>query len=180
MASPPIGLLAATTVGISFCSAFIAGNCALTYIGLPALLLPPPASALPESSDAPLSGVVKPATNAPQLARQWQKIYNIGARAGPGDAAISAAAFLYAFQLLPSHATLPRRLYLAAAVLSTLVAPFTWTVMKKTNGELHRRANAATLGRDEEAGPKKDAREGTVESYPTADLIRWWGTLNIL
>jgi hypothetical protein len=69
-------------------------------------------------------------------------------------------------------------MFVAAAVLSMAIMPFTLTVMKRTNGELHRRALAAMQGKEEEA--KAYAEKEGVESYQTNDLLRWWSTLNIL
>ena len=89
----------------------------------------------------------------------------------------SSLAFLYAIRKLPPGSKIQQRLFLVAAGLSVAIMPFTLGVMKRTNDELHRRADEA---RDEISEAKIDAKKGSIESYPTHDLIRWWAKLNIM
>lgn len=52
--------------------------------------------------------------------------------------------------------------------------------MQRTNDELHRRANAATEGKDKSSGRKAGAEEASVEGMETGDLITHWGRLNVM
>ena len=161
-------ILVASGTGIVLSSMLVGANAALSYIALPVVLLPNPT---PKTQ--------QPATGSGHLARQWQAIYNIGKKIGPGAAVPSAAAFTYASRLVPKGATLPRNLFIAAAVCNLLIVPFTFIFMKRTNDDLHRRANNATAGRDE-VSAKKDAMQGSVESLETSDLIHHWGDLSTM
>ena len=98
---------------------------------------------------------------------------------GPVIGVTSASSFIYASRLFPANATVPRSLFIAAAILNVAIAPFTATVMARTNSELHRRSREASAGKDETAG-RKGAKAGSVESYETPELIEWWGFLNAL
>jgi len=160
----------AGVLGIAFSSMFVGGNWVITYVNVPVLVLP--------SSMSSADKAQKPEASPSHLARQWQMTYDIGSKAGPFLGVSSCASYLYAARELPSAAVIPKRLFVAAAVLSMAIVPFTFTVMKRTNGELHRRALAATQGKEEEA--KADAEKEGVESYQTNELLRWWSTLNIL
>lgn len=93
-------------------------------------------------------------------------------------ALVSCVSYLYAARKLLPTAKLQYRLFLAAASLSIAIIPFTFGFMKRTNDELQRRANAATIG--DEGGAFEHARKGTVESYQTHDLMLWWSRLNAL
>jgi len=184
MAQQQIAVSVAGMLGVTFSALFVGANLGISYIAVPALLLPSPPSALPSPANAhnaasPTStSSEKPATKPPHLARQWQDIFRMGSKAGPVAALLSSASFLYAFRRLPSGARLQQRLFIAAATSSLAIVPFTFGVMKRTNDELHRRANAATRGEEEES--KAEAKEGSVESYQTPDLVRWWASLNFL
>ncbi len=160
----------AGVLGIAFSSMFVGGNWVVTYANVPVLMLP--------SSTSSADKAQKPEASPSHLARQWQMTYDIGSKAGPFLAVSSCVSYLYAARELPSAAVTQKRLFVAAAVLSMAIVPFTFTVMKRTNGELHRRALAATQGKEEEA--KADAEKDGVESYQTNELLRWWSTLNIL
>jgi hypothetical protein len=92
---------------------------------------------------------------------------------------LSASSFIYAFRQLPSTATYPRYLLLAAAILNISIGPFTGTVMANTNNELHRRSRQASVGQDK-APTVKNAQGGSLESMPTPELLQWWGFLNSL
>ncbi|EXJ94663.1 hypothetical protein A1O1_03060 [Capronia coronata CBS 617.96] len=174
----------AGTLGLTFSAIFLGANLGISYITVPTLLLSSPPSPLPPPANAPNAASLtsaaseKPVTKASHLARQWQHVYNIGKKAGPVAALLASASFLFAFRNLPVAATRQRRLFLAATGLCLSIVPFTFTAMKCTNGELTRRATAATRGEEDDA--KFDARAGTVESYQTHDLLNWWATLNTL
>lgn len=177
-------MILASTLGIASSAMFVGANLGISYISVPALLLPLPPTPLPSPANAhntsspTVTSVEKPATKPSHLARQWQDMYKKGARAGPAASFLSSGCWLFAIRQLPAGARLEQRLLLVAAGLSLAIVPFTLGVMKRTNGELLRRAEAATRG--EEENSKADAQKGTVESYPIHDLLRWWATLNTL
>jgi hypothetical protein len=174
-----------STIGITFSALFVGGNCAITYIGLPALLLPSQSSQQPSPENstptkAPLStSASKPGTPSPHIARQWQIIYNIGSKLGPAVALISSAAYIFTMLQLPKSFVAQRRLFIAAAALAVMVGPFTFVVMQRTNSELHRRANLATQGIEEGDEMLKKKALG-VGQYETTDLLRRWGVLNVI
>lgn len=174
----------ASALGLAFCGAFVGGNLAISHIAVPTLLLPSPLSALPapansENRKSPTATFSpRPVTKASHLARQWQNIFDIGSKAGPVAALLSSGSFLYAFRELPSSATFQRMLLVTAAGLVVSIVPFTFIVMSRTNNELRRRVSAAS--RDEEAGPLMDKQKGSVETYQTHDLVKWWASMNTM
>ncbi len=176
MASLPPTFLIATSTSLALTGSFIGVAWGLTYIALPGLLVSAPK---PNAQNAKPSSSLQPLTGSDHLARQYERIYDIGAAVGPVVAVLSASSFIYASRLLPANAGVARSLFIAAAVLNVAVAPFTLTVMAKTNNELHRRSREAGAGRDESLG-RKDAKAGSVESYKTPELMEWWGFLNAL
>ncbi|KAJ4545793.1 hypothetical protein HRR78_006069 [Exophiala dermatitidis] len=184
MAPSKTHITVAGTLGITLSAIFVGANLGISDISIPTLLLPPPPSPLPAPANADNAASPtaisseKPATKSPQLARQWQHIYDIGKKAGPAAALFASTSFLYAFRNLPEAATRQRRLFLAAAVLCLSIVPFTFGAMKRTNDELGRRARAALQGDEDVAN--SDAAQGTIESYQTHDLLNWWATLNTL
>ncbi|OAL30794.1 hypothetical protein AYO22_01414 [Fonsecaea multimorphosa] len=173
-----------TALGITSSAIFFGANLGISFLTIPILLLPSPPPALPAPANAdntasPTStSSQRPATKFPHLARQWQAAYDIGKKAGPFFSLLASGCWLYTVRNLPAEAKLQQRLLLAAAALSVAIVPFTFGVMKRTNDELHRRANVAT--RDEEEDSKADAQNGTVESYETHDLLRWWAQLSFM
>lgn len=173
MASVPAKLILASSSGLALTGSFIGVSFGLSYIAVPALLIPP--SPTKQASSAQR----QTASSSDLLARHYLKIFDIGKTIGPVVGACSAASFIYASRQLPASAILPRRLFLAAAALNVLIAPFTMTVMARTNDELHRRAYAAADGEDEKRG-RKEAKSGSVETYNTPELLEWWGFLNAL
>jgi len=171
--------LLASTIGIAS-SAFSDGIIfGISYLAIPTLLLEPPKSSKdnnPSNSVAPST----PSTRPSHLARQWAKVFAIGSKAGPAFGIGSAASFLYTWSLLQPQRVVQRRLYLAAAISAVAIVPFTLVFMSRVNNELHRRAQAAEQDSDDESGPTEYAVEGTVESYRTHDLIRYWASLNAI
>jgi hypothetical protein len=105
-------------------------------------------------------------------------MYDLGKKGGPFFALLSAGSWLYTARQLPAALKRQQRLLQVATGLSVAIVPFTFTVMKWTNNELMRRANAATEGEDDDG--RSDARKGSVESYQTHDLLRWWLQLNVM
>ena len=49
-----------------------------------------------------------------------------------------------------------------------------------TNTELHRRANAASAGKEDEARPKDDAAASSLEKTDSPELLHWWAQLNMI
>ena len=155
---------------------FIGVAWGLTYIALPGLLVSAPK---PSAPNAKPSSSLQPLTTSDHLARQYQRIFDIGAAIGPVIGVTSAASFIYASRLLPANATLPKRLLIAAAVLNVAIGPFTMIVMGRANSELQRRSKEVSAGKDESLA-RKDAKHGSVKSYNTPELLEWWGFLNAL
>ncbi|KIW75112.1 hypothetical protein Z517_11883 [Fonsecaea pedrosoi CBS 271.37] len=184
MSSKPNTVVLGTALGITSSAIFFGANLSISFLTVPVLLLPSPKPALPvpansENTNSPTSSSSqRPATKFGHLARQWQEAYNVGKKAGPFFALLASGCWLYAAKHLPSEARLQRQLLWAASGLSIAIVPFTFGVMKRTNDELNRRADAAT--RDEEDDSKAHAQQGTVESYQTHDLIQWWAQLSFL
>ena len=165
MASDPNSVLLGSALGIASSAMFFGGNLAISFITVPTLLLPSPSS-------------TRTPTKSPHLARQWKNTYDLGKKAGPFFALTASGCWLYTVRNLPAGAGLQQRLLVAAAGLSMSVVPFTFGVMNRTNNELDRRAGVATKGGSEDT--KSDAQKGTVESYETHDLLRWWAQLNMM
>jgi len=171
-------------VGITASSIFFGANLATSFVFVPTLLLSAAPPILPtqhngESKSSPVStSSERPATKAPHLARQWQFMYDVGKKAGPFFALTASGSWLYTALKLPAGLRPQQRLFAAASFLSVAILPFTLGVMKRTNDELIRRANAATRGEEDERDAK--AEEGTVGTYQTHDLLRWWATLNFM
>ncbi|OAP58501.1 hypothetical protein AYL99_07591 [Fonsecaea erecta] len=184
MSSKSNTIILGTALGITSSAMFFGANLGVSFLTVPILLLPSPPSALPAPANSdnrasPTStSAQRPATKFPHLARQWQVAYNIGKKAGPFFALLASGNWLYTARKLPTEAKLQQRLLLAATVLSVSIMPFTLGIMKRTNDELHRRADAATRGEEEDS--KADAQKGTVEKYETHDLLRWWAKLNFM
>jgi len=180
MALPVLAAPVAGTLGTTFSAIFVGANLGITYMTVPVLLLPSPATPLALPAHAPKNSASsqKPATEPGHLARQWQATYSLGSKGGPFAALLASVSYLYAARTLPSAAKLQKQLFIAAAGLSLAIVPFTFVIMARTNHELHRRADAATKGAEEDF--KADAKEGSIESYHTPDLVRWWATLNIM
>ena len=170
--------------GITFSAIFFGGNLGLSFIAVPTLLLSATPSNLPAQANganrvSPTSTPSeRPATKLPHLARQWQYMYNIGKGAGPFFALLASGSWLYAALKLPAGSNPQQRLFVIAAVLSVAVIPFTLGVMKWTNDELMLRADAATRSEDDKRNA--EAEKGTVKTYQTHDLIRWWAKLNFM
>jgi len=174
----------AGTLGIGFSAIFVGANLAITYMTIPVLLLPSPSSPLPPRGNAPnedsptSTSSRKPASQPSHLAHQWAALYSLGSKGGPVAAILSSACYIYAARNTLSTASFQKRLFYTAAVLAVAIVPFTFGIMKRTNDELHRRAHEATQG--EKADAKVGAKHGTVEIYPTPELMRWWAILNVL
>ena len=168
MPTPGSNALIATSVGISLSGTFIGTALTLSYIAVPSLLLPASSASKQSAS-----------TTYAHASQQWQFIYNLGSQLGPVASAIGSASYVYAATILPVAAVTQKQLLYAAAVANILVAPFTGAFMKRTNDELHRRADAATAGKDEAEG-RTGAAAGSIESYETPDLLQRWTRLNMV
>ena len=97
-------------------------------------------------------------------------------------AGASTLSFLYCLSMIPQTARTRQYYYIAAAMLAATPAPFTYLVMKNTNGELHRRATRA-----EEEGIADvtypdlvEGMQGGIEGYKIEELVAWWGRLNLM
>ena len=106
---------------------------------------------------------------APLLAQQWQATYDLGKKYGPGVAASSAAAFTYLAYAVPRW----RGAYALAAVLPTVIVPYTLLFMASTNRSLSQRALAARQLKAGEVAPE-------LQRPTTHELLARWRTLNTL
>lgn len=159
-------VILASVVGAALSGTFIGCGLTLSYMSVPSLLVPVK-SATTDSREQLLG----------HAARQWQFIYDIGAKVGPVTGAIGSSAYVLAARGLPATATTQKRLLFAAAVANVCVGPFTMLVMARTNNELMRRASAAKSGKAEKEG-RQSAKAGSIESYETTDLLQRWARLN--
>jgi len=105
-------------------------------------------------------------------------MFDLGKKGAPFLALLASGSWIYTARQLPAGLKRQQRLLLIAAGLSVAIVPFTFGVMKWTNNELIRRANAATEGEGDDG--RSGAQKGTVESYQTHDLLRWWSQLNMM
>ena len=168
MASSTTSVLLGSVLGLTSSAIFFGANLGISFIAVPTLLLPSPNST---SSDVA-------ATKSPHLAHQWQSMYDIGKKAGPFFALLATGSWAFAAQQLDMGSAVQQRLLITAAGLSVAIVPFTKGVMGRTNDELMRRASAAVRG--EEGETKAGAEAGTVGSYQTHELLRWWAKLNLM
>jgi hypothetical protein len=108
----------------------------------------------------------------PTLVKQWHVLYNSGITPVVGLAVTGSAGFAalaYRAASAPGHNALDgglwakRNLYIAAAVMTFSLTPYTWILMWDTIQELERRAER--IEKDE----KGDTRE----------LVLKWGTQNL-
>ena len=169
-------LLIASGASIALTGCFVGVSWSLSYIAVPALLVSAPK---PSAPNARPSSSLQPLTTSDHLARQYQRIFDLGSMIGPIVGAISSASFLYARSQLPVSAIVPRYLFIAAAVLNVAVAPFTVVVMANANGELQRRSREASAGKDETL-TRTSPKAGGVRNYNTPELLEWWASLNAM
>jgi len=91
----------------------------------------------------------------------------------------SAGAFIFAVLQLPEKGlTAQKNLYITAATLVVMIAPFTRLLMKGTDDELQLRADAATKDGENEISHPDSAVMG--EAYQTQGLMTYWGSLNVV
>jgi Domain of unknown function (DUF1772) len=181
-------LLVATSLGIGFSGFFAGANFGLSYIAIPGLLLPA-AGSRDQGNPSPT-----PATPSSQLARQWRLVFHSGKAVLPWFALASSACFAYVAWSLPvtspSIVESSRNLrtlkwvFVVAASLAILIAPWTFTVMKHTNAALQKRAKQAdaTAEKGIADGLEVDLKgnERGIESKTTEELIRHWSFLNFI
>ncbi|KAJ9611591.1 hypothetical protein H2200_004775 [Cladophialophora chaetospira] len=178
------GLIVGGVVGVTASSIFFGANLGMSFVFIPTILLPGPASTLPAQASGEnrasqtSNSTQRPATKPEHLARQWLATYDIGKKAGPFFALTATGSWLYTALTLPAGLGTQQRLLAAASFLSVSIVPFTFTVMKRTNDELMRRADSATKG--EEDKRNAGAEKGTVETYQTHDLLWRWAKLNFM
>ena len=169
-------VVAATLVGITASTFFVGANMALSYLAMPALVLP----ASPSSSKSPSPKAVTP---SPHLAKQWSFIYDRAAPVAIAITGISTASFTYAAMQLPATLSMQRNLLIAAASMAFIVGPFTLTVIMPTNSVLKERANASDIVKDVgEAGVIDAGRPKAqdISAYRTDELIIRWARLSYL
>jgi len=100
------------------------------------------------------------------MATQWLRMYSIGKAQNPPIAAAAAASFLYLAYVVPLRSQ--AAVYVAAAVSTLGIVPWTLVAMVKVNSQL------AAKAKEEVVAEAKDDRVQSVE------LIRKWGVLNLV
>jgi hypothetical protein len=164
--APNESVLVATTIGAVLSGTFIGSSLTLSTMVIPALTV--------SCSNAPKELVPTILSNA---TRSWQYIYDVGKKFGPMAGVIGSAAYAYAAYSLPASSTTERRMLYTAAVVNSLLGPFTVAFMTRTNSELIRRSTAARTGKGE-SNQLKGAKEGSIEAYDTPRLLQRWSKLN--
>ncbi|KAL2125256.1 hypothetical protein VTJ04DRAFT_1621 [Mycothermus thermophilus] len=131
----------------------------------------------------------------PLMLKQWLHTLQLGKRTVPFAGLLSAASYVYlALGHKSSLSTAQTRAYLAAAVLSVSIAPYTKLVMRRTNGRLMELAEKAeregtvsaivstAAAAAVEAADDAGKGEGVVEVEAVRSikgLVDHWGVLNL-
>ena len=108
------------------------------------------------------------------IARQWQRLYNLGKVRAPPLAAATALAF--AFLSYQFYGTLdqPRaELYALSALLTILNPPYTWIFMKDVNNKLWAKAEASNAS-------KKVDEAAVAGGQSTKELLDLWAAHNVV
>lgn len=113
----------------------------------------------------------------PLLAKQWAALYNRGKSTVPPVAAVVTACFAYLATKTPVNVDkIKFYKYVAAAVLSIGIVPYTFGVMGKTNRKLHAKAEQTKTFKvtDEfiEAGVEKETAHWLVDHWAVLNLGR--------
>jgi len=112
------------------------------------------------------------ATDSPQLLRQWSRMYHYGHLIMPSMAV--GTLLLHACTALQQSALgKPWGVFACAGGLTIAIAPFTWTVMGGTNGEL--------FGRLQQAGSmSKEAAAAASDLEEVKGLVKRWSWLHLM
>ncbi|KAF2668625.1 hypothetical protein BT63DRAFT_414606 [Microthyrium microscopicum] len=107
---------------------------------------------------------------APLAAKQWSNVYGRGKVFAPPIAVAVGAIFGALAYREYNGNTAALGLYTAAAVLAPSIAPYTLTVMAKTNAALDRKAEDA--GVEDAAMEKEETVHGLVDYWASLNLVR--------
>jgi hypothetical protein len=99
-------------------------------------------------------------------AKIWAELYKRGAASMPKFAVGTALAYLVAAYDSYGNGRAWGS-YLGAAAFTLSIVPFTLTIMKKTNGQLHKEA-------------KEDSEQTEVSVARVKGLLDWWIILNLI
>lgn len=112
--------------------------------------------------------LLETATDSPQLLRQWSRMYHYGHLTMPSMAV--GTLLLHACTALQLRALgKPWWIFACAGAATIAIAPFTWTVMGGTNGELFERL--------ERASSKENAAADLQE---IKGLMKHWSWLHLM
>lgn len=161
MADHPLPIRLAQTLGLTTTLLFAGANISLSMILVPQLL------------KTPSRGL---------LLRQWFSTYYLGKAVARPSIIISSLSYLYlAYHTHvadPTNRELDWKVwsYVASAVLIAGIAPYTMTVMGRTNGrlmELEGQFRGLSVEEEEKVG------EAAVGEETAHSLVDWWGVLNL-
>ncbi|KAJ5185187.1 hypothetical protein N7491_006942 [Penicillium cf. griseofulvum] len=177
----------AQAIGTLGCALAAGGIATVSILSIPNITIP---ERRPTSATLPFNDT--PGASTTHLTHQWLDLYERGSKIFPGISAVSSLANLYALCALQDSPTpAPSILrsswstcYLLAAGITMSIAPFTFTVMKKTNAKLKAHAK-----RDDAAGA--EGTEGMVVSTQekakrarddseVPELLQHWAKLNLI
>ena len=112
------------------------------------------------------------ATDSPQLLRQWSRMYHYGHLIMPSMAV--GTLLLHACTALQQRALgKPWGIFACAGGLTIAIAPFTWTAMEGTNGELFERLERiGGVGKEAAAASDLEEVKGLVKRWSWLHLMR--------
>ncbi|KAJ5834859.1 hypothetical protein N7447_000885 [Penicillium robsamsonii] len=177
----------AQAIGTLGCAMAASGIATLSIMSIPNIVLParrPPGTTLPFQDT--------PGTSTTHLTHQWLDLYERGSRIFPGISAVSSLANLYALWVLRDTPTPApgfvgsswSACYLLAVGVTMSIAPFTLTVMKKTNAKLkaHAKRDDASGAEGTEGmvvSAQEKAKRGRDDSE-VVELLQHWSKLNLI
>lgn len=115
--------------------------------------------------------LLETATDSPQLLRQWSRMYHYGHLIMPSLAV--GTLLLHACTALQLRALGKAwGVFACAGAVTIAIAPFTWTVMEGTNGELFERLERAGASSKENAAADLQEVKGLVKHWSWLHLMR--------
>jgi len=153
-------------------SAFASGGIlTISFLSVPALLLPARPTPGSQASSSPPSHLIS------QVTQQWRWAYNVGKVIFPSLAASSALAYTYLAYAL-KHSKISQT-YLAAAAVTMSIAPYTLAVMLPTNKRLMERAARKDVT-PKQGEQEENAQQREYEDRQIPDLMVMWAWLNAI
>ncbi|KAM6492428.1 protein of unknown function (DUF1772) domain containing protein [Amanita muscaria] len=154
-------------------SAFASGGIlTISFLSVPALLLPARPTPGSQASSSPPSHLIS------QVTQQWCWAYNMGKVVFPSLAASSALAYTYLAYAL-KHSKISQT-YLAAAVVTMSIAPYTLAVMLPTNKRLMERAARKDVTPKQQGEQEENAQQREHEDREIPDLMVKWAWMNAI